>query len=81
LAAIKAIRTDYKATTLDKFFMKGNTSLRRDIAIKGAKDSKIVVPQQLMSVKKLIYEYENDIDENLQKLFKKHSYVGMIGID
>ena len=34
-----------------------------------------------MSVKKLIYEYENDIDENLQKLFKKHSYVGMIGID
>ena len=34
-----------------------------------------------MSVRKLIYEYENDIDETLNKLFKKHAYVGMVSPD
>ena len=34
-----------------------------------------------MSVRKLIYEYENDTDEVLTRLFKKHAYVGMISPD
>jgi hypothetical protein len=81
LAAIKAVRTDSKATTLDKFFISGNATLRKDIAKTGSKNPKQVVPQKLMSVRKLIYDYENDADENLQKLFKKHAYVGMISPD
>lgn len=31
-----------------------------------------------MSVKRLIYEFENDYDSELQKMFKKHTYVGML---
>ena len=36
---------------------------------------------KMMSVQKLIYAYENDIDPNLQDHFKKHSYVGMVTLD
>ena len=41
----------------------------------------MVVPQKLMSIRKLIYEYERDVDDTLQRLFKKHVYVGMISPD
>lgn len=34
-----------------------------------------------MSVRRLIYAYEQDVDETIQALFKKHTYVGMISID
>ena len=34
-----------------------------------------------MSIRKLIYEYENDCDETLSRLFKKHYYVGMVTPD
>ena len=77
----KAIRTDSKATTLDKFFVSGNATLRKDIARTSAKNTKAVVPQKLMSVRKIIFEFENDVDDTLQRLFKKHSYVGMLSLD
>lgn len=32
--AIKAIRTDHAATTLDKFLKKGNSTLRTDLGVK-----------------------------------------------
>ena len=67
--------------TLDKFFVSGNVTLRKDIAKTQSKNPKMVVPQKLMSVRKLIYSYENDIDEQLSKLFKKHFYVGMVSPD
>lgn len=63
--AMRIIRTDSKATTLDKFFTSGNATLRKDIGRKGARNPKTVVPQRLMSVRKLIYEFENDIDDTL----------------
>ena len=75
------MRTDAKGTTLDKFFVSGNATLRRDIAKTASKNPKTVVPQKLMSVRKLIYEYETDTDEILARLFKKHVYVGMISPD
>ena len=81
LSAINKIRTDSKGQTLDKFFVSGNVTLRKDIAKASAKNPKMVVPQKLMSVRKLIYSYENDVDDQLSKLFKKHSYVGMISPD
>ena len=40
----KAVRTDSKATTLDKFFVSGNVTLRKDIARTSAKNPKAVVP-------------------------------------
>jgi hypothetical protein len=33
---------------------------------------------QLVPVKKLIYNYQEDSDPALQKTFKGHSYVGML---
>lgn len=81
LSAINKIRTDSKGMTLDKFFVSGNVTLRKDIAKTQSKNPKMVVPQKLMSVRKLIYSYENDIDEQLSKLFKKHFYVGMVSPD
>ena len=77
-AAIHAIRTDSNATTLDRYIQSGNQSIRRDILTIEKKEAKRVVPIELMSIRKLIYTFERDIDENLQNLFKKHSYVGMI---
>ena len=79
--ATHAVRTDSRATTLDKFFVSGNATLRKDIARNAAKNPKMVVPQKLMSVRKLIYEFENDADPTLQRLFKKHAYVGMVSPD
>ena len=55
--------------------------MRKDIARLASKNAKQVVPQKLMSVRKLIYEYENDTDDTLVRLFKKHSYVGMVSPD
>ncbi|CAI2386726.1 unnamed protein product [Moneuplotes crassus] len=40
-----------------------------------------VVSCNLLSVRKLIYEFEQDVDEDYAKMFKTHSYVGMINYD
>ena len=40
----KAIRTDSKSTTLDKFFVSGNATLRKDLARNAQKNPKMVVP-------------------------------------
>ena len=44
MVAIKKIRTDCKGTTLDKFFVSGNATLRKDIAKTASKNPKAVVP-------------------------------------
>ena len=65
VGATHSVRTDSNATTLDKFLVSGNATLRKDIARHAAKNPKMVVPQKLMSVRKLIYEYEHDVDHSL----------------
>ena len=75
------MRTDCRATTLDKYFVSGNTQMRKDLARMASKNPKTVVPTKLMSVRRLIHKFENDIDHTLSKLFKKHTYVGMISPD
>lgn len=52
------VRTDYSALTLDKFL---NPSAAMKKSSFGAQPPS-VVPVTLMSVKKLIYEFENDYD-------------------
>lgn len=64
--------------TLDKFLKKGNTSLRSDLH---STRDKVNVPLKIVSVRKLIHAFEQDVDQTLQQLFKKHSYVGMITLD
>ena len=59
VSAIKMVRTDSQAMTLDKFLV--TNSLRRE----SRETMTQVIPVQLMSVKKLIYEFENDFDHDL----------------
>ena len=66
------VRTDSTALTLDKFL---NTSMGKKSS---ASSSAPIVPVTLMSVKRLIYEFETDYDQELKTLFKKHSFVGML---
>ena len=35
----------------------------------------------MLSVRQLIYEFEHDVDDDYSKMFKAHSYVGMINYD
>jgi hypothetical protein len=44
ISAINKIRTDCKGMTLDKFFVSGNVTLRKDIARTSSKNPKMVVP-------------------------------------
>ena len=37
-----------------------------------------VISWNLLSIRKLIYEFENDIDEEYSQMFKQHKYIGMI---
>ena len=60
--------------TLDKFLNQGNKQTKKS-------EITTVIPIQLMSVKKLIYAFENDSESNLQKTFKKHYYVGFLQPD
>lgn len=67
------VRTDSQALTLDKFLVNPNVRKRES-----QQSMQTVIPMNLVSVKKLIYEYEQDYDPDLQQMFKKHSYVGML---
>jgi DNA mismatch repair protein MLH1 len=40
-----------------------------------------VVTCNLLSIRKLIYEFDHDTDEDYAKMFKAHAYVGMINYD
>ena len=76
--AHKKVRTDHTTATLDRFLKKGSATLRSDLH---ATRDKVAVPQKIVSVRKLIYAFEQDVDQTLQNLFKKHSYVGMVTLD
>ena len=74
------VRTDSQALTLDRFLNAGRTKGKVS-QFAHSSDIPAVVPVQLMSVKQLIHTFETDRDENLQKIFKKHSYVGFLQPD
>ena len=76
--AHRQVRTDHTTATLDRFLKKGNASLRSDLH---STRDKVAVPQKIVAVRKLIYAFEQDVDQTLQQLFKKHSYVGMVSLD
>ena len=74
------IRTDSQALTLDRFLSKG-TNVGANKGIPSSSEMQVVVPEKLMSVKKLIYAFENDCDQQLNKVFKKNCYVGFLQPD
>ena len=71
---MKMVRTDSTAQTLDRFLVQGNLSNSNKTLL----DKQNVVSMNIVSVKKLIYEFESDIDEKLQESFRKHSFVGTL---
>lgn len=60
--AHKKVRTDHTTATLDRFLKKGSASLRSDLH---ATRDKVAVPEKIVSVRKLIYAFEQDIDQTL----------------
>ena len=62
--------------TLDKFLNPDRNSSSNQK--KKMEQITSVIPVQLMSVKKLIYNFEIDSDPALQKVFRKHYYVGFL---
>jgi hypothetical protein len=79
--AMGNIRTDSQALTLDKFLNQGNVSESAQSKVQNGIGVNTLIPIKLASVKKLIYSYEQDSDPQLQKSFKKHSYVGFLQPD
>jgi hypothetical protein len=53
------VRTDSKATTLDKF-LNPNSIRKSDSTVSNKSENLTVIPVNLLSVKKLIYEFETD---------------------
>jgi len=72
------VRTDSKATTLDKFLTGSVSMIKKQET--GVPPS-AVVPMQLYSVKKLIHEFEADVDPSIAATFKNHTYVGLLSSD
>lgn len=56
ISAMRLVRTDSTAMTLDRFLKQGNLSNNSRV------EKATVVSMNIMSVKKLIHEFENDID-------------------
>jgi hypothetical protein len=56
---MRLVRTDSTAMTLDRFLVQGNLSVSRQ-------NPQTVVSMNIMSVLKLIHEFEGDTDGELQ---------------
>ncbi len=56
---MRLVRTDSSAMTLDRFLVQGNLSNR------GNQQMSAVVSMNIMSVMKLIHDFESDIDSDL----------------
>ena len=71
---MKMVRTDSSAMTLDRFLVQGNLSNNS----RTNQQMSTVVSMNIMSVMKLIHEFEADIDSELQQNFKSHTFVGTL---
>lgn len=62
VSAMRMVRTDSSAMTLDRFLVQGNLSVsnRQNQAVS------TVVSMNIMSVLKLIHEFESDADSQMQ---------------
>ena len=69
---MKLVRTDSSAMTLDRFLVQGNLSNR------GNQQMQTVVSMNIMSVMKLIHDFESDVDSDLQQNFRSHTFVGTL---
>lgn len=69
---MRLVRTDSSAMTLDRFLVQGNLSNRAN------QQQQQVVSMNIMSVMKLIHEFEGDVDSELQQNFKNHTFVGTL---
>jgi hypothetical protein len=70
---MRLVRTDSSAMTLDRFLVQGNLSNRAH-----HQQMSNVVSMNIMSVMKLIHDFEADIDSDLQQNFKSHTFVGTL---
>lgn len=59
LSAMRMVRTDSTAMTLDRFLVQGTLSNRPN-------QQTSVVPMNIMAVLKLLHECESDVDSELQ---------------
>ena len=62
---MKMVRTDSTAMTLDRFLVTGNMS-NNSRGYGHGPDKQTVVSMNIVSVKKLIHDYEGDVDPKLQ---------------
>lgn len=59
------VRTDSQALTLDRFLNQGMQQKSQMTKLLNSSDVHTVVPVQLISVKKLIHQFENDRDDQM----------------
>eukprot|EP00347_Sterkiella_histriomuscorum_P006746 403351590 len=75
LNAMRMVRTDATAMTLDRFLVQGSLS---NNTRNSGQDKSTVVSMNIVAVRKLIHEFEQDIEPDLQDKFKKHTFVGFL---
>ena len=61
VSAMRLVRTDASAMTLDRFLVQGNLSNNSRMN----PQLSTVVPMNIMSVMKLIHDFETDVDSDL----------------